>query len=215
MLAGRARQGSSVVLPLGTWPRLDVHPEKEDAMSTPTVPDSPPPSAVNTTPGDAAGRSTRSIRVLSILVIIAGAIFIVAGVVTWFVVRDQLADEKIVVSDDAERFAGWEVDGPFTAYAEADAIEGHALESSGGKTYAELDREDPTRETVMTASFLRSSLFTSVVAFGVAFMAAGLGLVLIGIGVALLLAARRLSTALRGWRSDLRRSQHLAVTVAR
>ena len=72
-------------------------------------------------------------------------------------------------------------------------IEKHALESSGGKTYAELDREDPTRQTVMTASFLRSSLFTSVVAFGVAFMAAGLGVVLIGIGIALLLACRRLS----------------------
>ena len=72
-------------------------------MSTPTAPDGPPPSAARTTPGDAADRSTRSIRVLSILVIIAGAIFIVAGVVTWFVVREQLADEKIVVSDDAER----------------------------------------------------------------------------------------------------------------
>jgi len=48
----------------------------------------------------------------------------------------------------------------------------------------------------MTASFLRSSLFTSVVAFGVAVMAAGLGLVLVVIGVALLLAARRLGTAL-------------------
>jgi hypothetical protein len=134
--------------------------------------------------------------VLSVLVIIAGAIFIVAGVVTWFVVRDQLADEKIVVSDDAEHFGGWDVDGPLTAYAEADAIETHALEASGGKTYAELDREDPTRETVMTASFLRSSLFTSVVAFGISLMAAGLGLVLIAIGAGLLLAARRLSTAL-------------------
>jgi hypothetical protein len=176
--------------------RLDVHPEKEDAMSTPTDPNSPPPSPASTTPRTAPEGSTRSIRVLSILVIVAGAIFIVAGVVTWFVVRDQLAGEKIVVSDDAERFGGWEVDGPFTAYSEANTIEKHALESSGGKTYAELDREDPTRQTVMTASFLRSSLFTSVVAFGVAFMAAGLGLVLIGIGAALLLAARRLSTAL-------------------
>ena len=165
-------------------------------MSTPIAPDGPPASDISTTPSDAADRSTRGIRVLSILVIVAGAVFIVAGAVTWFVVQDQLADEKIVVSDDAERFAGWEVDGPFTAYAEADAIEQHALEASGGKTYAELDREDPTRETVMTASFLRSSLFTSVVAFGVAFMAAGLGLALIGIGVALLLAARRLSTVL-------------------
>jgi hypothetical protein len=168
-------------------------------MSNPTVPDSPPPLAppgVSPTPTDGADRSTRSIRVLSVLVIVAGAIFIVAGVITWFVVRDQLADEKIVVSEDADRFGGWEVDGPFTAYAEADAIEGHALEASGGKTYAELDRDDPTRETVMTASFLRSSLFTSVVAFGVSIMAAGLGLVLVGIGVALLLAADRLRAAL-------------------
>ena len=135
-------------------------------------------------------------RVVAIILLVAGAFMIVAGTVTYFLVQRELADEKIVVSDDAERFGGWEVDGPFTAYSEANTIEKHALEASGGKTYAELDREDPTRETVMTASFLRSSLFTSVVAFGVAFMAAGLGLVLIGIGVALLLAARRLSTAL-------------------
>jgi hypothetical protein len=135
-------------------------------------------------------------RILAIITIVAGVFLIVAGSVTYYLVHRELADEKIVVSDDAERFAGWEVDGPFTAYAEADAIEGHALEASGGKTYAELDREDPTRETVMTASFLRSSLFTSVVAFGVAFMAAGLGLVFIGIGVAMLLGARHLSTAL-------------------
>ena len=132
---------------------------------------------------------------MSILVIVAGAVFIVAGGFTWFVIRGQLADEKIVVSDDAEHFAGWDVNGPFTAYAQANVIEEHGLEASGGKTYAELDREDPTRQTVMDASFLRSSLFTSVVAFGVAFMAAGLGVVLIAIGIALLLVDRRLSAA--------------------
>ena len=37
----------------------------------------------------------------------------------------------------------------------------------------------------MTASFLRASLFTSVVAFGVAALVAVLGLVLIGLGWAL------------------------------
>ena len=90
---------------------------------------------------------------------------------------------------------GWDVKGPFTAYAQANVIEQHGLEASGGKTYAELERDDPTRQTVMDASFLRSSLFTSVVAFGVAFMAAGLGVVLIAIGIALLLVDRRLSAA--------------------
>ena len=54
-------------------------------------------------------------------------------------------------------------------------IEKHYLESTGGKTYAELDREDPLRQTAMTASFLRASRFTSVVSFGVAAMALRLG----------------------------------------
>ena len=86
--------------------------------------------------------------------------------------------------------AGDEVNGPFSAYAQAEVINKHALEATGGKTYAELDRDDPTRETAMSASFLRASLFTSVVAFGVAFMAVGLGVTLILIAMALLSVAR-------------------------
>ena len=133
------------------------------------------------------------IRLLGIAVIVAGVILAAAGVITWFVVQSQLADEQITVSDDADRFAGESVDGPLTAYAEADAIEGHALEASGGLTYAELPQEDPNRETVMNASFLRASLFTSVVSFGVAAMAMGLGVVFVLIGVALLMLTRQLA----------------------
>jgi hypothetical protein len=97
-----------------------------------------------------------------------------------------LSDERITVSDDAAHFAGDAVDGPLTAYTEAQTIEKHATKASGGKTYAELAPDDPTRNTVMTASFLRASLFTSVVSFGVAAMAGGLGIVLLLIGWALL-----------------------------
>ncbi len=100
--------------------------------------------------------------------IVVGAVLIVAGGVTWFVVKDQLGAEKITVSDDAAHFAGEKVDGPLTAFAEANAIREHALTAGGGKTYAELPQDDPARSTVMTASFLRASLFTSVVSFGVA-----------------------------------------------
>jgi hypothetical protein len=136
--------------------------------------------------------STRTLRTIGILVIVAGAVFAVAGVVTSLVVRDQLSDENITVSDDADRFAGDPVDGPFTAYAQANVIEKHALEASDGLTYAELEQDDPRRETVMTASFLRASLFTSVVAFGVAAFAVGIGAVLVIIGIALLRIHRRL-----------------------
>ncbi len=130
-------------------------------------------------------KRSSGVKLLATLIIVAGIVMVVAGVVTWFVVQDQLANENITVSDDADFLAGNEVNGPFSAYAEADIINEHALEASGGLTYAELEQDDPVRQTVMTASFLRASLFTSVVAFGVAFMAAGLGVVLVLIGIAL------------------------------
>jgi hypothetical protein len=165
----------------------------EPADEPPTTPDAAAEPAVPAVPAlHAAPPRTAPLRVVSIVVIVIGAILIVAGVVTWFVVRGQLSDEKIVVSEDAPFLGGWDVDGPFTAYAQAEAINDHALEASGGLTYAELGQDDPTRQTVMTASFLRASLFTSVVAFGVAFFAFGLGIVLILIGWALLRIERTL-----------------------
>jgi hypothetical protein len=134
----------------------------------------------------APARRPGGARVIGILIIVAGVILLGAGVATWFTVRDQLADEHITVSDDADHFAGDKVDGPFTAYSEAQTIEKHALKASGGLTYAQLPQDDPKRQTVMTASFLRASLFTSVVAFGVAALAAGLGVVFILLGIAML-----------------------------
>lgn len=110
---------------------------------------------------------------------------------TWATVSSQLRAENIVVAEDASMYAGKQVAGPLTAYAQAEIINKHALESTGGKTYAELDREDPLRQTAMTASFLRASLFTSVVAYGVAAMAIGLGIVNILLGWALSRLAKK------------------------
>jgi len=135
------------------------------------------------------------VRVASLVTMIAGLVLAVAGVVTWFTVQSSLADEKITVSSDSPRFAGDKVDGPLAAYQEANMIKKHYLESTAGKTYAQLDREDPLRQTAMTASFLRASLFTSVVAFGVAAMAFGLGIVLMLVGWALPMAGRRSTAA--------------------
>ncbi|HEU4330293.1 MAG TPA: aromatic ring-opening dioxygenase LigA [Lapillicoccus sp.] len=124
-------------------------------------------------------------RVPSLIVIIAGIVFAVAGVVTYAVVSSTLAAQKITVSDDANYFAGQTVTQPWQAYAQANAIAMHASEIADGKTYAELPQDDPRRNTVMTASFLQASLFTSVVAFGVAAMAAVLGVLFIIIGAAI------------------------------
>ena len=134
-------------------------------------------------------KASRTPRVVGSIVAVFGIILVVAGGVTWFVVTDQLAAENITVSDDADFLAGDEVDGPFSAYAQAQVINTHALEATGGKTYAELEQDDPTRETAMQASFLRASLFTSVVAYGVALMAIGMGAAFFLIGLALRSAA--------------------------
>ncbi|HWS57997.1 MAG TPA: aromatic ring-opening dioxygenase LigA [Actinotalea sp.] len=124
-------------------------------------------------------------RIISIITMVAGVIFIIAGAVTWGMVSSQLSAEHITVAEDAANFAGQPVTGPLTAYAQAEIINQHALEASGGKTYAELDREDPVREVMMNASFLRSSLFTSVIAFGVAAFAMGVGVIFVILGWAL------------------------------
>jgi uncharacterized membrane protein len=131
-------------------------------------------------------KSSTTVQILAIVVIIAGVVLIISGVFTWFNVSNHLADANITVSDDANNFAGEPVDGPLTAYEEASVINRHALEATGGLTFAELDQDDPLRQTAMTAAFLRASLFTSVVSFGVALMAAGIGLVLLFTGWALL-----------------------------
>jgi ABC-type sugar transport system permease subunit len=130
-------------------------------------------------------RTARRAGTIGMIIAIVGVIFAVAGVVTWIVVDNQLAAEKITVSQDADFLAGQSVTGPFTAYAQAQVINKHALEATGGKTYAELAKDDPARTTAMQASFLRASLFTSVVAFGVAALAVVLGIVLVLMGWAL------------------------------
>ncbi|GAB4068569.1 hypothetical protein GCM10028777_28030 [Angustibacter speluncae] len=130
------------------------------------------------------------LRLLAVLVMVGGVVLALGGVATWGLVQTSLADEKITVAEDARWFAGEPVDGPLTAYSQADIIEHHAMEASGGKTYAELDREDPVRATVMNGSFLRASLFTSVVSFGIAAMAVGLGALFLLVGAALLRLSR-------------------------
>jgi hypothetical protein len=124
-------------------------------------------------------------RIPALIVIISGVVFFVAGVATYAVVSSTLSSENITVSKDATMFADQHVDQPWEAYAEAQVINEHANKLAGGKTYAELPQTDPNRATVMNASFLQASLFTSVVAFGVAAMAAVLGVLLVIIGMAI------------------------------
>ena len=169
--------------------------------------------------------SNKPVKFIALFTVIAGFIMIIAGGTTWALVQSQLKDEKITVAaitpQNPGRLAGKDVAGPFTAYAQANAIEQHALEGAQGKTYAQLGADltalkaklkasgasdaeiasntdvvalTVTRTTTMNGSFLRASLFTSVVAFGVAALVIGLGVLFILLGYALMKVSNTMVT---------------------
>ncbi|MFD1505381.1 aromatic ring-opening dioxygenase LigA [Georgenia yuyongxinii] len=137
-------------------------------------------------------------KVTGIVAIVAGIIFILAGGVTWGLITSNLAEQNITVAGDSKMLPGDDVNGPFSAFAEAQIIDEHAMTATEGRTYAELgglvkeaeaagdtalaEELQGQRTTVMNASFLRASLFTSVVAYGVAALVMGLGVILAVIG---------------------------------
>lgn len=153
-------------------------------------------------------------KILGIVTLVFGVLFIATGATAWFLVSDQLKDEQITVSGDAPFAAGKTVGGPITAFAQAEVIKMHALESSNGETYAtlgSLSREAEAagdtaaaeeykaqRTNMMNASFLRSSLFTSVLAYGVSLFA-------IGVGAWMLLAG---ATFVSGNKRDVREADY-------
>jgi hypothetical protein len=130
-------------------------------------------------------------RFVGIVGIIIGALMVLGGIAAWIGVTVQLSEENITVAEDAAFMQGAPVTDPLTAWAQAEVIQKHTLELTGGQTYAELDQDDPLRETAATASYLRTSLFTSIVAFGVALLAAGTGVIAILYGWSLLALGRR------------------------
>lgn len=164
-----------------------------------------------------SSKSLGIVKLTGILSLVAGIVLIIAGGVVWGMVSSQLAAEKITVTDngDAPFAGGSQVKGPISAYAQAEVINLHAMNASGGLTYAELggkvnetkaaaeeaaaegdtaaeeaalaeaDAFQAQRNTVMNGSFLRASLFTSVVAFGVSALVMGLGVMFILMGLSL------------------------------
>ena len=124
-------------------------------------------------------------KLASIASIALGVVMVIGAIATWTMVSSTLADQRITTPDDAVCLADTEVNGPFSAYCQAMTIDRNVLESTDGQRYAELDQEDPLRDVAQSASFLQASLFTSVLSFGVAAMAAGMGVlfVLIGLGM--------------------------------
>lgn len=167
-------------------------------------------------------RSTRSRAIFAYGGIAASLILVVFGIASVIIgyqgrqdVRQMLRDEQIVVSQDAEKYAGEIVDTGAKAQAQADVIRKHQLEATGGLTYAQMGRfatpdDDPKgtnvadeaaknpntgapmpntlRDRWVTATALSTSLNTAYFAeqVGLFSMVMGFALLLTGIGFAVL-----------------------------
>lgn len=123
----------------------------------------------------------------------ASPVLLAAGAGAWVLITKQLKDERIEVHPDSATFGGKPVAGPITAFEQARVVAEHAGHIGGGKTFAELSAEMMAasaagdtekaaavagpRETVMQANFVRASLFTSVLAYGVSALVMGMGVV--------------------------------------
>jgi hypothetical protein len=124
-------------------------------------------------------------RPLARLVGLAGTVSVLSGVGSWLMVRSQIAEERITVAGADGPLAGRAVRDPVTAFAQAHVIKRAALSATGGRTYGELDAADPNAEMALHAALLRASLFTSILAFGLAAAQVAMGGVLLVIGRAL------------------------------
>ena len=89
-------------------------------------------------------RSGSHVRLLGLLVIVAGGILLVGGVATYVVVATTLGDQHNTVSEDAANIGGQDVDQPWEAYAQANVIAKRANEIADGRTYAQLPQDDRT-----------------------------------------------------------------------
>jgi hypothetical protein len=96
-------------------------------------------------------------------------------------VKDALSAERIVTPADTA-LPNVPVTGASEAKAQADVIWKHVLEQTGGKTYAELDRDDPLRATYLQSVTLRTALMESYLAFKVADLVMGIGLIVALLG---------------------------------
>jgi hypothetical protein len=138
--------------------------------------------------------------------VIGGAYTIYRGFDAKAQVRAELLDQNIMTPEDAS-IPNARVQDAATAHAMAEIIGVHAMEATGGRTYAEMGRflaadggdtsdetaalldeegnpvPNPLRNVAFQASALQTSLHTSHMAFNVADLVIGLGLMITVLGL--------------------------------
>lgn len=134
--------------------------------------------------------------------IILGAAFVIAGLVVAYLgwhtydhITEQLKTENLTVQDPAILLTyegarapeGVEVpevviDTAQEADDQANVIRTHVMGITGGKTYTEMDREDPARATFVTGLTLETSLHLAHTGLELSQFVMGVGIAFVGFG---------------------------------
>lgn len=104
------------------------------------------------------------LKISAVVAILAGIILVIGGIWGIYFTYKNIAQEKIVTPADAS-LSEKPVRGPFTLKAQADIIRKHVLETTGGKTYAEMSREDANRNLWVTATTLTTALNLGILTY--------------------------------------------------
>lgn len=119
--------------------------------------------------------------ILGVIFVGAGLYMVSEGRAARDEVREAIIAENIVTPEDAP-IPNTPVTDAETAKAQAEVIRQHTLNLTGGKTYAQLDREDPLRQTYLTSVTLRTALSMAVMGFKVSDLVIGMGFFMVLIG---------------------------------
>jgi len=112
--------------------------------------------------------------------LVLGTIFVVQGNSAKALIRSEMADEAVTTGKDASIPNAPVLDAQ-TAQVEADVIKEHTWGTWG--PYSKMAREDPNRDTYLKGLTIRNSLSLSIMGFGVADMAVGVGGITILLGL--------------------------------
>lgn len=100
----------------------------------------------------------------SILAITTGIILVGGGAWAVMFTYQNVSQENIVTPEDAS-IPNTLVRGPLTLHSQASIIREHILKKTGGKTYAEMSREDEIRPLWITATTLITALHLGIITY--------------------------------------------------
>jgi ABC-type antimicrobial peptide transport system permease subunit len=104
------------------------------------------------------------LKVSSLLAIGVGIVLVIGGIWAIGFTYRNVARENIVTPADAS-IPNTPVRGPLTLKAQADTMRKHALERSGGLTYAEMTRDNENRDIWITVTALTTALHLAVLTY--------------------------------------------------